>query len=257
MPLRRAVSGHPARRNVEGQELPNAPEVQPQGEVTNVEFREAIRMLSQVVTNQAGQQRGARQEEADTSRIREFLRMNPPSFTGSSTAKDSENFIEKLKKVFDVMHVTDTMRVELAAYQMKNVAKTWFDQWKVGRAEDAPPASWARFEKACLWHFFHRELKEAKVTDLDVEEVNKRLCKSCGWKKRSIFWDLPYWSSNMIRHNLDVMHIEKNVFDNVFSTVLNVDGKTKNDPKARQDVAKYCDWSQLARNPDGSYPKAA
>ncbi|XP_049374847.1 uncharacterized protein LOC125839922 [Solanum verrucosum] len=101
------------------------------------------------------------------------------------------------------------------------------------------------------------ELGITKVTDLDVEEVNKRLCKSCGWKKRSIFWDLPYWSSNMIRHNLDVMHIEKNVFDNVFSTVLNVDGKTKNDPKARQDVAKYCDWSQLARNPDGSYPKAA
>lgn len=39
------------------------------------------------------------------------------------------------------------------------------------------------------------------------------------WKKRSIFWELPYWSTNLIRHNLDVMHIEKNVFDNVFNTV--------------------------------------
>uniref|UniRef100_M1DTQ2 Gag-pol polyprotein n=1 Tax=Solanum tuberosum TaxID=4113 RepID=M1DTQ2_SOLTU len=52
MPLRRSVRGHPARRNVEEQELPNAPEVQLQGEVTNAEFREAIRMLSQAVTNQ-------------------------------------------------------------------------------------------------------------------------------------------------------------------------------------------------------------
>ncbi|XP_049347869.1 uncharacterized protein LOC125812416 [Solanum verrucosum] len=101
------------------------------------------------------------------------------------------------------------------------------------------------------------ELGIRKVTELDAEEVNKRICKSCGWKKRSIFWDLPYWSSNMIRHNLDVMHIEKNVFDNVFNTVLEVDGKTKDNPKACLDVVKYCNRPHLARNPDGSYPKAA
>ncbi|XP_011073575.1 uncharacterized protein LOC105158490 [Sesamum indicum] len=29
------------------------------------------------------------------------------------------------------------------------------------------------------------------------------------WVKRSIFWELPYWHTNLIRHNLDVMHIEK------------------------------------------------
>uniref|UniRef100_A0A0V0GJT7 Putative ovule protein n=1 Tax=Solanum chacoense TaxID=4108 RepID=A0A0V0GJT7_SOLCH len=56
--------------------------------------------------------------------------MNPPSFTGSSTTKDPENFIKELNKVFDVMHVADTERVELVAYQLKNVARTWFDQWK-------------------------------------------------------------------------------------------------------------------------------
>ncbi|XP_020972642.1 uncharacterized protein LOC110269273 [Arachis ipaensis] len=31
------------------------------------------------------------------------------------------------------------------------------------------------------------------------------------WKKRNVFFDLPYWENNELRYNLDVMHIEKNV----------------------------------------------
>jgi len=32
--------------------------------------------------------------------------------------------------------------------------------------------------------------------------------KTHNWVKKSIFWELPYWSTNMVRHNLDVMHVE-------------------------------------------------
>ena len=101
------------------------------------------------------------------------------------------------------------------------------------------------------------ELGLRKVIEENAQVVNSRICKSCGWKKRSIFWDLPYWSSNMIRHNLDVMYIEKNVFDNVFNTVLNVKDKTKDNPKARLDMLTYCDRPQLAKDASGKYPKAA
>ncbi|XP_016456739.2 uncharacterized protein LOC107780687 [Nicotiana tabacum] len=101
------------------------------------------------------------------------------------------------------------------------------------------------------------ELGLRKVIEEDVQVVNSRICKSCGWKKQSIFWDLPYWSSNMIRHNLDIMHIEKNVFDNVFNTVFNVKDKTKDNPKARLDMLTYCDRPQLAKDASGKYPKAA
>ncbi|XP_054785879.1 uncharacterized protein LOC129292331 [Prosopis cineraria] len=66
------------------------------------------------------------------------------------------------------------------------------------------------------------------------------------WTKRSIFWDLPYWNTNLIRHNLDVMHIEKNVFDNIFNTVMDVKGKTKDNEKAREDLSTYCNRPELA-----------
>ena len=55
---------------------------------------------------------------------------------------------------------------------------------------------------------------------------------SHNWVKRSIFWELPYRHQNLVRHNLDVMHVEKNVFDNVFNTVMNVSGKTKDNVKS-------------------------
>ena len=63
-----------------------------------------------------------------------------------------------------------------------------------------------------------------KVTEIRENDANVPVSKLTEWKKKSIFWDLPYWSTNLIRHNLDVMHIEKNVFENIFNTVMNVDG---------------------------------
>jgi hypothetical protein len=77
------------------------------------------------------------------------------------------------------------------------------------------------------------------------------------WSKRSIFWDLPYWKDNLLRHNLDVMHIEKNFFDNVFNTVMNVKDKTKDNEKARLDLAEICQRSdlELVRHDNGKITK--
>ncbi|CAO2825429.1 unnamed protein product [Amaranthus hypochondriacus] len=57
-----------------------------------------------------------------------------------------------------------------------------------------------------------------------------------GWEKRSVFWDLPYWKTNMIRHCLDVMQIEKQIFDNIFNTILRVEKKTNDHLNARKDL---------------------
>jgi hypothetical protein len=40
------------------------------------------------------------------------------------------------------------------------------------------------------------------------------------WKKKSIFYELFYWSKFLILHNLDVMHIEKNLVYNIIGTLL-------------------------------------
>nr|XP_043639519.1 uncharacterized protein LOC122610612 [Erigeron canadensis] len=58
------------------------------------------------------------------------------------------------------------------------------------------------------------------------------------WKKKSIFFMLPYWENLLLRHNLDVMHIEKNVCDNIVGTLLGQEGKSKDNYKARLDLQR-------------------
>ncbi|CAN0917775.1 hypothetical protein LINGRAHAP2_LOCUS30504 [Linum grandiflorum] len=76
------------------------------------------------------------------------------------------------------------------------------------------------------------------------------------WKKRSIFWDLPYWKSNLLRHNLDVMHIEKNVCDNILFTLLNDKDRRKDHLKARMDLVVMRIRKDLWPTSDGKCPAA-
>lgn len=55
-----------------------------------------------------------------------------------------------------------------------------------------------------------------------------------GWKKKkSISFSLPYWKDNLLHHNLDVMHIEKNICDNILVIIINLTGQSKDTLKAR------------------------
>jgi hypothetical protein len=56
------------------------------------------------------------------------------------------------------------------------------------------------------------------------------------WKRRSVFWDLPYWKILGTPHCLDVMHITKNVCESLLGTLFNMPDRTKDGPKARNDL---------------------
>lgn len=74
------------------------------------------------------------------------------------------------------------------------------------------------------------------------------------WHKKSIFWELLYWKDHMLRHNLDVMHIENNFFENIMNTILNVQGKTKDNLKSRLDLPAICERSELHVMSNGKGP---
>ncbi|XP_042423409.1 uncharacterized protein LOC122011026 [Zingiber officinale] len=75
---------------------------------------------------------------------------------------------------------------------------------------------------------------EANIEEKDLGATNFRKC----WKKKSIFFNIPYWKHLHVRHCLDVMHIEKNVFESLINTLMNVKGKTKDNVAARLDMVE-------------------
>ncbi|WMV49696.1 hypothetical protein MTR67_043081 [Solanum verrucosum] len=88
--------------------------------------------------------------------------MNLLEFLGSKVGEDLQNFIDNVKKILGVMQVTGNENVELASYQLKDVAYIWFTKWKDNMGADATPLTWDCFTRAFLDRFFPRELREVR-----------------------------------------------------------------------------------------------
>ena len=79
-------------------------------------------------------------------RLRDFMRMNPPIFTGAKTSEDPQEFIDELHKILVAMGATDIEKAELASYQLKDVAQTWCKMWQDSRVQGGVPVTWELFK---------------------------------------------------------------------------------------------------------------
>ena len=61
------------------------------------------------------------------------------------------------------------------------------------------------------------------------------------WTQVSGLWRLPYINDLLLPHNIDAMHTEKNWGEALFGTVMDIPDKTKDNIKARVDLATLCD----------------
>ncbi|XP_057461897.1 uncharacterized protein LOC130752117 [Actinidia eriantha] len=85
----------------------------------------------------------------------------------------------------------------------------------------------------------------------------KRPRHKLNWTKISILYELPYFRDKKFRHNIDVIHGEKNFSENLIGTMLGIDGKNKDTDKARKDLEDKRIRKELwlTQHPNGSYIK--
>jgi hypothetical protein len=60
------------------------------------------------------------------------------------------------------------------------------------------------------------------------------------WSHKCALWELPYMLTLILMHNIDVMHQERNMGESIISTCMDFPGKTKDNRKARKDLAELC-----------------
>ncbi|KAL5581538.1 hypothetical protein UlMin_013980 [Ulmus minor] len=80
----------------------------------------------------------------------------------------------------------------------------------------------------------------------------KRGDDELNWRKKSIFYELPYWAEIELKHNLDVMHIEKNICDSLLGTLMGDPHKSKDTDNARRDLQHLGIRSELHLYEDGN-----
>ena len=73
-----------------------------------------------------------------------------------------------------------------------------------------------------------------------------------GWKKKSSFFKLPYWAKLKLRHNIDIMHVVKNVTESLVATLFNIKGKTKDTWRSRKDLMDQGLKKSLHLQPNGN-----
>ena len=89
--------------------------------------------------------------------------ISPPEFIGSQANEDPQNFLDEIEKIFQVMQLTRNYWVELASYQLKDVAHSWYTQSKETRGIDTTPITWDLFKETFFCRLFPLELRESKA----------------------------------------------------------------------------------------------
>ncbi|XP_069144491.1 uncharacterized protein [Solanum lycopersicum] len=102
--------------------------------------------------------------------LRDFTEMYPTTFYGSKVDEDPQEFLDEVYKALYVIRVTLSEKAELASYQLKDVAQTWYVQWRDNRLLRGGLVTWVIFKAAFLDRFFPREMSEEKV----MEFINLR-----------------------------------------------------------------------------------
>ncbi|KAJ1430010.1 hypothetical protein SESBI_08077 [Sesbania bispinosa] len=90
----------------------------------------------------------------------EFMKLKPPTFSGSNANEDPQRFIDGLERLRRVLGCLDIRVIELASFQLEGFAYDWFDTMTHGRSVGSPPLAWGEFSRLFMARFLSESVRD-------------------------------------------------------------------------------------------------
>ncbi|XP_039165437.1 uncharacterized protein LOC120291773 [Eucalyptus grandis] len=97
--------------------------------------------------------------------VEQFLKLNPPKFTGARDPEAAALWIQGLEKTFALLICTKTEKVVLTAYQLEGVVSTWWRTTQGALFPEGVAPKWNAFVEAFNGKYFSEIAKEIKMAE--------------------------------------------------------------------------------------------
>ncbi|GFS38418.1 hypothetical protein Acr_00g0057440 [Actinidia rufa] len=105
-------------------------------------------------------QQGAGRGKPNASCIKEFRKINPPSFDGLGDPVVAGHWLSQIRKIFYTVRLTeDDMKVSFASYQLVGEANEWWESIKEAKGVDCG-MTWADFESTFEDQYFPESYRD-------------------------------------------------------------------------------------------------
>lgn len=128
----------------------------------DLDMRSVVQLLTRIVASQAQHQTFGIADRSVSARVRDFINLDPPVFTGVDPNADPQDFLDLMQRTLQIIHATDVESVEFTSYRLRDVAVTWYETWKQTRGPNVPPVTWKEFSEAFLQQYLPIELRRAR-----------------------------------------------------------------------------------------------
>ncbi|XP_077235487.1 uncharacterized protein LOC143877356 isoform X2 [Tasmannia lanceolata] len=207
--------------------------------------QEANQAALQAIAASIGTRQEPRYHEDTTQVHRQFRDYHPSEFNGEGEPLAADHWLVEMERIFAVMNCTDTQRIRLASFQLKDDAGVW---WQTVE-ENYPTVrneTWDQFKSRFNNQFFPSHIKDQLAGQFAELKQGTLTVARYGAKFRALSRYAPGYAAT---ENDKVRKFVSGLRPSIKASIVNLGSRTLAEACEKAEVAEDCEKSvQAARS---------